>query len=267
MFLIDGVLRKSGHFFFFSLFFPFSAATFPTRPFCRFRFRSICPSRILRLRIRPSCPSPSSISKRIVNSTRVSFVACLQVTPRKRKKQPGFQNAPAQNPPFVPMYFHEMAFRHQKITQSLSSFVHHPFGPAPLPLPPSMDDSRDTAPSAPRTPIYMGRPRSHDSGVYRPPALPPPPDDSPPPPSSQPPSQSSSFRFAENGSPWQPCGGTYAPRKRVRVLSFSLFILPPLSLSLVIFLSRNTLYSSFTWKNTARKMKNHIRAQTSRETC
>lgn len=128
------------------------------------------------------------------------------MTPRKRKKQPGFQNAPAQNPPFVPMYFHEMAFRHQKITQSLSSFVHHPFGPAPPP-PPPIDDNRASPPS-PRTPIYMGRSRSQDAGVYRPPALPPP-DDSSPPPSVQPPQlppQSSSFRFAENGSPWKPSG-------------------------------------------------------------
>ncbi|XP_050420105.1 LOW QUALITY PROTEIN: transcription factor Ken [Adelges cooleyi] len=144
------------------------------------------------------------------------------VTPRKRKKQPGFQNAPAQNPPFVPMYFHEMAFRHQKITQSLSSFVHHPFGPAP-----AIDDGRDTPPAL-RNPVFMGRSRSQDgAGVYRPslpipppPPPPPPGDDSPPrtprPPSCQPagvppsatapppPSQSSSYRFAENGSPWPP---------------------------------------------------------------
>lgn len=138
------------------------------------------------------------------------------VTPRKRKKQPGFQNSPAQNPPFVPMYFHEMAFRHQKITQSLSSFVHHPFGSTaqqPLTLPRTTDDGgRDTPP--PRTPIYMGRSRSQDSGVYRPPPPPPPlhpppppPSDndcSPPPPSGQP-TQSSSFGgFPENGSPWKP---------------------------------------------------------------
>ncbi|XP_050526203.1 transcription factor Ken-like isoform X1 [Daktulosphaira vitifoliae] len=143
------------------------------------------------------------------------------VTPRKRKKQPGFQNAPAQNPPFVPMYLHEMAFRHHKITQSLSTFVHHPFGSAP-----SVDDERETPPSL-RPPIFMGRSRSQDdSGVYRPslplPPLPPPPphsgDDSPPhtprPPSSRPPSapaippstQSSSYRFNENGSPWPQSG-------------------------------------------------------------
>ncbi|XP_050526230.1 transcription factor Ken-like isoform X2 [Daktulosphaira vitifoliae] len=78
------------------------------------------------------------------------------VTPRKRKKQPGFQNAPAQNPPFVPMYLHEMAFRHHKITQSLSTFVHHPFGSAP-----SVDDERETPPSL-RPPIFMGRSRSQD---------------------------------------------------------------------------------------------------------
>lgn len=129
------------------------------------------------------------------------------MTPRKRKKQPGgFQNAPAQNPPFVPMYFHEMAFQHQKITQSLSSFVHHPFGPA-LP-PPAVDDNRDTPPS--RTPIYMGRSRSQDSGIYRPPPVPPHSDDSPPPSVQPTPPQSSSFsRFTENGSPWKPSSGTF----------------------------------------------------------
>lgn len=144
----------------------------------------------------------------------------VQVTPRKRKKQPGFQNSPAQNPPFVPMYFHEMAFRHQKITQSLSSFVHHPFGSTPQPpltQPRTTDDDgRDTPPH--RTPIYMGRSRSQDSGVYRPPPpppliQPPPPpqsdnDCSPPPPSGQS-TQSSSFgSFSENGSPWKPSSGT-----------------------------------------------------------
>ncbi|VVC36992.1 Hypothetical protein CINCED_3A020443 [Cinara cedri] len=119
------------------------------------------------------------------------------VTPRKRKKQPGFQNSPAQNPPFVPMYIHEMAFRHQKITQSLSSFaVHHPFGPGavqppPHPPPPAVEDGRITPPH--RSAIYMGRSRSQDAGVYRPP--PPAPDESPPPPS---------YGFPENGSPWKP---------------------------------------------------------------
>lgn len=138
------------------------------------------------------------------------------MTPRKRKKQPGFQNAPAQNPPFVPMYIHEMAFRHQKITQSLSSFVHHhPFGPSPLSLPSTQqqghaDDGRDTPPS--RTAVYMGRSRSQDAGVYRPPpAQQPPSENSSPPPTTQPiqPSQSSSYRFTENGSPWTPSPGMF----------------------------------------------------------
>lgn len=112
------------------------------------------------------------------------------------------------------MYFHEMAFRHQKITQ-LSSFVHHhPFGPPAV----QQDDSQDEAPP-PRTPIYMGRSRSQDVGLYRPPQVQPPhSDDSSPPPlppsSAQPPPpppQTSSFRFAENGSPWNPTAptGTY----------------------------------------------------------